>query len=233
MVELEQVRTFVEQHREELEQAAGTAEFPRELDNLERYWAGDEEPAQKLEETLRILRKYPAVWSRLALAGVVEPAVRPSPGPARAPAPPPPPEAPPVAVAQPPPPESRTPIEAKLAYIRELVTGSIGVLIVLVSLFCTVVALFRGHDMFPFLSGLVGVVLGYYFGRAPGEAQAAKSQIEVRDARKELDQMTSEVRSVLESTTGATARSSGGMTMDAAQLERLRRLASPRYSLLS
>ena len=59
MVELEQVRTFVEQHRGELEQAAGSAEFPRELDNLQRYWAGDEEPAQKLEETLRILRKYP------------------------------------------------------------------------------------------------------------------------------------------------------------------------------
>lgn len=232
MVELEQVRTFVEQHRGELEQAAGSAEFPRELDNLQRYWAGDEEPAQKLEETLRVLRKYPSVWSRLTLSGVMEPAVRPSPVPARAPAPPPPPEAPPVATAQPPP-KPGTPIEAKLSYIREFVTGSIGVLIVVVSLFCTVVAHFQGRDTFPFLSGLVGVVLGYYFGRAPGEAQAAKSQVEVRVARQELDQMTNEVRSVLESNTGATARSSGGITVDGAQLERLRRIAGSRHALLS
>ena len=215
----------------ELERAAGSAESPRELDNLQRYWAGDEEPAPKLEETLRILRKYPAVWSRLALSGVMEPAVRPSPMPAGA-------RSSPSAGSAPggdgqPPPGPGAPIEAKLSYIRELVTGSIGVLIVIVALFCTVVALFRGHDMFPFLSGLVGVVLGYYFGRAPGEAQAAESQIEVRVARQELDQMTNEVRSVLESNTGATARSSGGVTMDGAQLERLRRIAGARHALLS
>lgn len=230
MVEFEQVRRFVEQNRGELERAVGTAEFSRELDNLHRFWAMEEEPAQKLEETLRVLRKYPAVWSRLEHSGVVEPQVTPSPVPTRLPSPPLPPAPSPVAAA-PPPAEPRAPIDAKLAYIRELVTGSIGVLIVIVSLFCTVVALFRGGDMFPFLSGLVGVVLGYYFGRAPGEAQAAKAQVEVQGARKELDQMANEVRSVLDSNTGATARSSGGVVMDAEQLERLRRLAGMRHAM--
>jgi hypothetical protein len=230
MVEFEQVRRFVEQNRGELERAAGTAEFSRELDNLHRFWATEEEPAQKLEETLRVLRKYPAVWSRLEQSGVVEPQVTPSPVPTRLPSPPLPPAPSPVAAA-PPPAEPRAPIDAKLAYIRELVTGSIGVLIVIVSLFCTVVALFRGSDMFPFLSGLVGVVLGYYFGRAPGEAQAAKAQVEVQGARKELDQMANEVRSVLDSNTGATARSSGGVVMDAEQLERLRRIAGMRHAM--
>jgi type IV secretory pathway VirB2 component (pilin) len=228
METFEQVRSFVEQHRGELESAAGTPEFSRELDNLRRVWAEEEDPAQNLEDTLRVLRKYPAVWSRLELAGVVAPAVPPSPVPSTTPSPAP--VAPPVKAVQPPP-APRTPIDTKLAFIREVVTGSIGILIVVVSLFCTVVALFRGGDMFPFLSGLVGVVLGYYFGRAPGEAQAAKAQVEVQGARKELDQMTSEVRSVLDSNTGATARSAGGVVMDAAQVERLRRLAGTRYAM--
>jgi hypothetical protein len=218
-MEFEQVRRFVEQHRAELEQAAGTAEFSRELDNLQRFWAAEEEPEQKLEETLRVLRKYPAVWSRFDKPEGVIP-VTPSPAP----------EPSPVVVERPPP-EAPAPLDTKLAYIRELVTGSIGVLIVLVALFCTVVALFRGVDMFPFLSGMVGVVLGYYFGRAPGDAQAAKAQVEAQDARKELGQVSDEVRSVLDSTAGARSRASGELVMDTAQLERLRRIAGLRHAM--
>ena len=223
MMDFEQVRMFVEQRRGELERAAGTAEFSRELDNLHRFWAEEEDPAHKREETLRILRKYPAVWRLFELSG----------GPARArtPSPPPPPEARLAEAARPAPAPPPVQLDTKLAYIRELVTGSIGVLIVLVSLFCTVVALFRGVDMFPFLSGLVGVVLGYYFGRAPGEAQAAKAQVEVQGARREMDQMADNVRTVLDSNAGAPARSSGGITLDATQLECLRRVAGMRHAI--
>ena len=226
MMEFEQVRSFVEQRRGELERMVGTAEFSRELDNLRRFWTEENDPVIQRDETLRVLRKYPAVWSLLEQPAGVTPAVTPSPTP--------PPVAPPAAAspqAAAAPPDPLKHLEARLAYFRELVTGSIGVLIVLVSLFCTVVALFRGEDMFPFLSGLVGVVLGYYFGRAPGEAQAAKAQVEVQGARKEVDQMADEVRSVIESNAGATARSGGGLLMDAAQLERLRRVAAMRHAV--
>ena len=44
-------------------------------------------------------------------------------------------------------------------------------------------------------------------------------------------QLTDEVRSVLDSTTGAPARSAGGVVMDAAQLERLRRIAGLRHAM--
>ncbi len=222
-MEFEQVRRFVEQHRAELEQAAGTAELSRELDNLQRFWATEEEPEQKFEETLRVLRKYPAVWSRVERE-LVNPTgvIRLTPSPAPEPSP---------VVENRPPPAAPAPLDTKLAYIRELVTGSIGVLIVLVALFCTVVALFRGVDMFPFLSGMVGVVLGYYFGRAPGDAQAAKAQVEARDARKELGQVSDEVRSVLDSNAGARSRSNGELVMDTAQLERLRRIAGLRHAM--
>lgn len=220
MMEFEQVRSFVEQRRGELERMVGTAEFSRELDNLRRFWTEENDPVIQRDETLRVLRKYPAVWSLLEQPAGVTPVVTPSPTP--------PPVAPPAAAA---PPDPLKHLEARVAYFREFVTGSIGVLIVLVALFCTVVALFRGQDMFPFLSGLVGVVLGYYFGRAPGEAQAAKAQVEVQGARKEVDQMADEVRSVIESNAGATARSGGGLLMDAAQLERLRRVAAMRHAV--
>ncbi|MFY0563719.1 hypothetical protein ACN28E_07725 [Archangium lansingense] len=231
MVEFEQVRRFVEQRSGELEHVAGTAEFSRELGNLRRFWEVESDPAQKLDETLRVLRKYPAVWSLLEESRLVEPAVAPSTPPSRKPSPLLVPEASPAEAARPQPDPPQVQLDTRLAYFRELVTGSIGVLIVAVSLFCTVVALFRNRDMFPFLSGLVGVVLGYYFGRAPGEAQAAKAQLEAQGARKELDHLAGEVRSVLDSNAGAMARSAGGVMMDAAQLERLSRLAGMRHAM--
>jgi hypothetical protein len=88
----------------------------------------------------------------------------------------------------------------------------------------------RAKDVLLILSSLVGVVLGYYFGRIPGEAQAAKADTaaegarsEASAARSELDQTKAEVRGMLTEAEVATSR---GISEEEIQLspEQTRRL---------
>ncbi len=109
-----------------------------------------------------------------------------------------------------------------MAIGKEFVTGCLGILIVLVTLIVALVAVLttgtdeawaRAKDVLLILSSLVGVVLGYYFGRIPGEAQAAKAETvaegargEAEAARSELDQTRAEVRGMLTEAKVATSR---------------------------
>jgi hypothetical protein len=75
------------------------------------------------------------------------------------------------------------------------------------------------------LTGLVGVVLGYYFGRVPGEARADKAEAEAKATRSSLDRTLTEVRTVLEDQGVDLMRGAErGISLTPQQTERLRGL---------
>jgi hypothetical protein len=237
MSSLQELRRFIDGHREQLAQAAEDPDaFDRELRNLEEYWDQDDDDQVKLDETWRLLRRYPRVAALLAQAGLPDPGKAQEAG-RRTSAPP----ATLTAVrangavdASSPPPEGPSPWYKKLAVGKEIVTGVLAVLIVIVTLVVAVVAtLFPGDDAaraaakdgLLFLNGLVGVVLGYYFGRAPGDARADLAEDQAQQARSQRDQTVGEIRGVLD--TGGVSLDRGerdGMTLTPQQVARLREL---------
>ncbi len=100
--------------------------------------------------------------------------------------------------------------DKQLATAKEAITGCLGITIVLATLIAATVALLAvftvgnekvwaaAKDILVLLIGLVGVVLGYYFGRMPGEARADKAEAEAKATRSSLDRTLTEVRTVLE-----------------------------------
>lgn len=125
--------------------------------------------------------------------------------------------------------------DRKIVIGKEIVTGIMGVAIITVTLVVALIAIFSvsnaethasAKDVLLFLNGLVGVVLGYYFGRVPGEVRAEKAESEAREARSDLDRTVSEVRGVLEESTTAAERSGGNgeVSLTPAQVEHLRRI---------
>jgi len=237
------VRQFLEMHLEQL--AAGAddpAQFRREFANLGRYWEEEDDEALKWEETERVLRKYPAAWQAMLDAGLVPGAEKPAPEPPALSPPPP----QPAATR----PQGETTMEERqvsqstlnrmaiwdkqLATGKEVVTGCLGVMIVLVTLLVALIAIvFAGNadarsaakDVLLVLTGLVGVVLGYYFGRGPGEARADKAESEAKATRSALDRTVTEVRGLLEDQ-GVDVERGGaeGVSLTPAQVERLRDL---------
>jgi hypothetical protein len=234
------VRQFLETHLEQLAaRAADPAQFRREFANLQRYWEQEDDEALKWEETERVLRKYPAAWQAVLDAGLV-----PAPEKPATPAPPPPPQ--PAATR----PQGGTTMEEphvsqstlnrlaiwdkQLATGKEVVTGCLGITIVLVTLLVALIAiLFAGNadarsaakDVLLVLTGLVGVVLGYYFGRVPGEVRADKAEGEAKATRSALDRTMTEVRGLLEDQGVDVERGGAGeVTLTPAQVERLRGL---------
>lgn len=244
MVDFEQVRSFLEVRLEQLAQVTpDPARFRREFGNLQRYWQEEDDEGLRLEETWRVMRKYLPVWEALVDAGLVpqeerppalqEPAEeaeqqrRPTPAPLM---------------------EEDTMKEQRLsqsildrmavwdrqiATAKEIVTGCMGILIVAVTLFVAVIAIFSvssagtqaaAKDVLLFLNGLVGVVLGYYFGRVPGEVRADKAESEAKEARSELDTTVTEIRCVLEERGVDIERGivAEGLTLTTEQVERLR-----------
>lgn len=122
--------------------------------------------------------------------------------------------------------------DKKMAIGKEVVTGLLGVLIVLATLGIATRAAFivadqeawsRTTDILVILNGLVGVVLGYYFGRMPGEARADKAEAEANTAQSELDQKKAEVRGLLIDSEVARSRgtTAGGITLTPEKAERL------------
>jgi hypothetical protein len=238
------IQQFLETHLEQLAAgAADPAHFRREVANLQRYWAEEDDEALKWEETERVLRKHPAAWQAVLDAGLVPGAEKAAPR-ALPPAPPPTPQ--PAA----PQPQGGTTVEEphvsqstlnrmaiwdkQLATGKEIVTGCLGVMIVLVTLLVALIAiLFAGNantqsaakDVLLVLTGLVGVVLGYYFGRMPGEVRADKAESEVKATRSALDRTVTEVRGLLEDRGVDVERGGAGeVTLTPAQVERLRDL---------
>ncbi len=117
---------------------------------------------------------------------------------------------------------------------RELITNVLGALVVLVTLVITIVTIFSvgnastyaaAKDVLLFMNGLVGVVLGYYFGRVPGDARADKAEREAKTANSGRDQVVATVRTVLESSGSSSSRGGPtGVTLTPEQVESLRRL---------
>jgi hypothetical protein len=116
---------------------------------------------------------------------------------------------------------------------RELVTNSMGALIVLVTLGIAIATILSvsnastyaaAKDVLLFMNGLVGVVLGYYFGRVPGDARADKAESEAKAANSERDHVVATVRTMLD-TSGSSSRGPGGeMTLTHEQVETLQRM---------
>jgi hypothetical protein len=232
-----ELRQYIETHETQLIEAAedpGT--FARELAALKRYWATDDDPETLANETESVLRRHPAVWAKLqgnALAPV-EPR----------PAPPEPALAPPAGgtVVEPERPSQnaldRLAIwDRQLATAKEAITGCLGIMIVLATLITATVALIAvftvgnekvwaaAKDILVLLTGLVGVVLGYYFGRVPGEARADKAEAEAKATRSSLDRTLTEVRTVLEDQGVDLMRGAErGISLTPQQTERLRGL---------
>jgi hypothetical protein len=227
-----------------LEQLEGAPGFMRELDNLRRYWQDDEDEQARLDETLRVMKKYPAAWRMLQEAGLAKES-RPST------AMPPPAEPPPVAplppVAQeravekprPLPETTQSPPQPgeRSALYREIITSIVGALIVVTTMVVVLLSVFfpggsdnqeSARNALSFLYSMLGVVLGYYFGRAPGDAHAAQAASEAKAASRQSQEMAHEVRSILEGASPADSRRGGdsqSLNLSPLQLERLRRLA--------
>jgi hypothetical protein len=131
--------------------------------------------------------------------------------------------------------------QQRTAMSKELATAAVAVVIVLTTLGITVAGVFWVHgaegrgaakDTLIFLNGLVGVVLGYYFGRIPGESRADRAESDAIQARRSRDQLVAGVRELLASAgvepeQHLTAASKAA-TLSPQQVERLRRLLQMR-----
>lgn len=102
--------------------------------------------------------------------------------------------------------------QGTLMIVKESLTGCIGLLIVgttlLLVLVTLLVALTRSQtdvgalkEILLFMNGLIGVVLGYYFGRVPAEERARKAEsaeVEAREKAEDSQERLAEVRGGLE-----------------------------------
>jgi hypothetical protein len=235
-----ELRQYIEAHEAELIAAAeDPAVFTRELAALKGDWQSGDDPDQLAAQTERVLRRHPSVWAKIEAATTVpvEPPV-PAPTPAAAE----PEGAKPMNEGKP----SQSVLDRlaiwdkQLATAKEAITGCLGITIVLATLIAATVALLAvftagnekvwaaAKDILVLLIGLVGVVLGYYFGRLPGEARADKAEAEAKATRSSLDRTLTEVRTVLEDQGVDLTRGGpvGGVSLTETQTERLRRLLS-------
>src|SRR2546421_11228648 len=79
MPDFDSIRDYIDVHAEELARGADDpARLRRELDNLRRYWADEDDPRQRLEETWRVLRAHPSAWAALGAAGLTDDSSRPT-----------------------------------------------------------------------------------------------------------------------------------------------------------
>lgn len=228
-------------------------QFQTAFVRLQRDWDTIPDENAKLNVTLREMQKYPTVWRALEDANLVaraQPSVRtsmPAPTPLVAP-----PITPQVDSARSSHPAKENHEEAntgqpsqsvinqlavwdkRMLVGRELITNILGALVVLVTLVIAIVTIFSvgnastyaaAKDVLLFMNGLVGVVLGYYFGRVPGDARADKAEREAKNANSGRDQVVATVRTVLESSGSSSSRGGPtGVTLTPEQVESLRRL---------
>ncbi len=97
--------------------------------------------------------------------------------------------------------------DKKTAIGKEILTGCIGLMIVGMTLFVALIAVLSARnatvfaaakDVLIVLTGLVGVVLGYYFGRMPADARAEQAQSEANAAQSALDTTKATIQTILE-----------------------------------
>jgi len=128
--------------------------------------------------------------------------------------------------------------QQRTAMTKELATGALAAVIVLTTLSIAVASVFWVHgaegraaakDTLVFLNGLVGVILGYYFGRIPSESRADRAEADAIQARAARDRLAAGVREVLAAAgidpeASVTAAAGGQVTLSSQQVERLRQL---------
>jgi len=228
-------------------------QFQAAFVRLQRDWDTIPDENVKLNVTLREMQKYPTVWKALEDANLVaraQPSVRTSmPAPTPLVAPPITPQADSRRSSHPAK-ENREEAntdqpsqsvinqlaiwDKRMLVGRELITNVLGALVVLVTLVIAIVTIFSvgnastyaaAKDVLLFMNGLVGVVLGYYFGRVPGDARADKAESEAKKANSGRDQVVATVRTLLESSGSSPSRGGPtGVTLTPEQVESLRRL---------
>jgi hypothetical protein len=108
-----------------------------------------------------------------------------------------------------------------LQAVKEIVTAVIGLLIVMTTLVLAVrtfghvgtspEAVSDAKDVLTLIMGLTGVVIGYYFGRVPAEAQATQAQLRAEQAVRDADQMAGEVERAADNVDAVLGRLSPGM----------------------
>lgn len=239
-------------------------QFETVLGRLKRDWAALPDDDAKLDITLKEMRKYPTVWQELAKAGLVpnnlsaSPVVAPHTTTVTEE------EAAHALTREPrkrPPSHTETSthddatngssgdekkvtkeskrqlsqeVADRIAISKELITGIMGTIIILVTLIMVVSTIFtvsntETHaalkDALLFMNGLVGVVLGYYFGRVPGDTRANQAENQSRAAVRERDRVVTTVRTVLNAgSRSARERGSDDVSLSREQVEDLRRV---------
>ena len=122
--------------------------------------------------------------------------------------------------------------EQLIQVFKELVTAVLGVFVVIYTLRLAwdtfgyageTEKIKDAKDILLLMLGLAGVVVGYYFGRVPADASAARAQDQANAATAKTEQVTAqaqamanEVEQVMDKITpvGTTARGAGGQPLD-------------------
>jgi uncharacterized membrane protein len=112
--------------------------------------------------------------------------------------------------------------------LKEIITGILGVLIVISTLVLAFFTfLYAGEptkisdakDILQVLLGIAGVVIGYYFGRVPAEAHAVQAQEQANEASAKSEQISAQAQVAADQvdqvmdrmTTGSVTTRSAGM----------------------
>jgi hypothetical protein len=249
MTTFQEIRRFLETNRDELTstlEADDTQNFLTALSRLQRDWEKFSEDQIKIDVTLGEMRKYPPVWKELEDAGLVPPDDLPAPSvyqPSRVPLRSPKKLEPKATNAK----DSQTYSHSsqdvtdrialwdkKIVIAKELISGAMGGLIVLVTLGVAIATILSvsnastyaaAKDVLLYMNGLVGVVLGYYFGRVPSDIRADNAEKEAKTANRDRDHLVATVRSVLERNDVPTRSiGSDGLHLTSAQVEQLCRI---------
>jgi hypothetical protein len=242
---LQQIRHYLETNHDKLLQklnARDRTEFQDTFERLQQDWNQEDNEATMLEVTLEQMRAYTPVWNELKAANLVtdESDIVSTPtrttGRAKTDSTPHSQQVDATTSHEHP---SQTVVDRlamwdKLIVIgKEMLTGLIGLAIVLVTLVIAIITINSvsnlntynaGKDILLFMNGLVGVVLGYYFGRVPADARADKAESETKAANSSRSQVLATVRTVLDESSRSSDRGngSGGLNLSLSQVESLR-----------
>ena len=121
--------------------------------------------------------------------------------------------------------------EVKLQALKEAIAAAIGVVIVGVTVYLAVLTFQRAgdqtkltdsKDILQLMLGLAGVVLGYYFGRIPGDARAAQAQGQAVAASEHAGRVAAKGEELATRVDQAVATRGAASDEDAAAIQQLR-----------
>ncbi len=130
--------------------------------------------------------------------------------------------------------ESTRRLDERLQFLKEGVTAILALAIVGTTLYWMGMAfgmagdstrMSDAKDVLALMSGLSGVVVGYYFGRVPSEARASQAQRQVAAASEETGSMKSSVATVKGEMDKVRVRPGDSVTME--DFDRIRGMMPP------